>query len=228
MNEKHKEKLEMQKLNRNDPFNKQFPLRYKFMTPELNDYKKRLKSMLKSNLYFVYVDDKMYYDKIKQFYSRTTRKSYFNQDEKSNRKLLRKKQNQFYKKLMSIDLINTEIVLDEIDEFEIFPSNFRKNYEMKMLKIIQEIALLKEVILEKTYEPHKEDTNHYKFFIKSAIVQRERHHLNNMIIQKCFEIDKISPLMYPDDYVEQEQEFKEKDTTNAERRYAEICNSTLR
>ena len=227
MNEKHKEKLRMQKLNNNDPFNKEFPLRYKYMTPELNDYKKRLNIMLKSNLYYD-VDMNHYYDKIKQFYSRPKRKSYFNRDEKALLKLLSKKQNQFYKKLMSFDFINTEIVLNEIDEFEIFPSNFRKNYEMKMLKIIQEIALLKEVILEKTYEPHKEDTNHYKFFIKSAIVQRERHHLNNMIIQKCFEIDKISPLMYPDDYVEQEQEFKEKDTTNAERRYAEICNSALR
>ena len=226
MNEKHKEKLRMQKLNNNDPFNKEFPLRYKYMTPELNDYKKRLNSMLKSNLYYD-VGVNHYYDKIKQFYSRPKRKSYFNRDEKALLKLLRKKQNQFHKKLMSFDFINTEIVLNEIDEFEIFPPNFRKNYEMKMLKIIQEIALLKEVILEKTYEPHKEDTNHYKFFIKLAIVQRERHHLNNMILRKCFEIDKISPLMYPDDYVEQEQEFKEKDTSKAEIFYKQFCNIPL-
>ena len=205
MNEKHKEKKELQKLNRNDPFNKLFPMRYKFMTPELNDYKKRLTSMLKSNLYYVYdVDEQNYYNKIKRYYSKSKRKSYFNHDEKALLKLLRKRQNQFYKKLMIFDEIYNEIVLNEIDEFEIFPSNFPKNYEMKMLKIIQEIALVKEVILEKRYEPHKDDTNHYKFFIKSAIVQRERHYQNRKILQKCFEIDKLSPLMYPDDYEEEE------------------------
>jgi hypothetical protein len=207
MNEKHKEKLRMQKLNRTNPFDSKFPIQHQYMTAELKDYRKRVNSMLKSNLYYVYdIDEMNYYNKINKFNSPSKKKSYFNNDEKSILKLLRKRQNQFYKKLMIFDEINTEIVLNEIDEFALFPSNFRKNFEMKMLKLIQEIALIKLVILEKKYEPHKDDTNHYKFFLKTALVNREKHRQNHMILRKCFEIDKISPLMYPDDYEEQEEQ----------------------
>jgi len=206
MNEKHKEKIELQKLNRNDPFHKSFPMRYKIkMTPELRDYKYRLDTMLKKTLYCDPNDEPIsYFHRINPFQTKSKRKSYFNNTEKALLQLLRKRQNQFHKKLMIFDELKNQIVLNEIDELDIFPEHHHRNYELKMLKINQEIALIKLVILEKRYEPHRYDKNIYKFFIKSAIVEREKHSKNRMIIKMCYEIDKFSPLMYPDDYEEEE------------------------